>query len=296
VSGFDYRKVMPALWTGKTGRWLRAQPAHVPLVAIYLCTCPSSTQWGVFYLPVVLICNDTGRSRAEVEGALEGLQGHGFAKFESTAEVVWVVNMCRDQVGVLKAKDNRVKAAADAAADILKMPFGIEWYEHYRRALQLPPMALDSPFEAPPKGEAPSEALRSQKQDQEQEQEQKQKQTPALGSADAQPLLIPTTPTSRFDFAAVYARYPRKLGKREGMASCEKLIRTPGDFEALAHGVDAFVAQVRKLRTPEDKIPYWSTFVNERRWEDFADVQVEAARKSLEEIMTDQDRAAGRIP
>lgn len=176
MSGFDYRKTMPTLWTGKTGRWLRTQPAEVAVVAFYVFTCPSSTQWGVFYLPVVLICNDTGRTREEVEGALEGLQGHGFLFFDPDSEVIWVVNMCRDQVGVLRGKDNRIKGAADAAAEIVKMPFGTEWYEAYRRDLQLPPMDLRSPFEAPSETEAPSKPLRSQKQDQDQKQKQEQKQ------------------------------------------------------------------------------------------------------------------------
>lgn len=172
MSGFDYRKAMPTLWTGKTGRWLRGQPAYVGVVAFYVFTCPSSTQWGVFYLPVVLICNDTGRSREEVEGALKGLQGHGFLFFDPESEVIWVVNMCRDQVGILRGKDNRIKAAADAAVEIVKMPFGPQWYEAYRRDLQLPLMDLRSPFEAPSEPEAPSKPLRSQDQDQEQEQEQ----------------------------------------------------------------------------------------------------------------------------
>lgn len=131
-------------------------------------------------------------------------------------------------------------------------------------------------------------------QEQEQEQEQEQDTNAPAERAPVQPVLISVPALPRFDFAAVYARYPRKKGKHAGLDSCAKLIRTAGDYEALRRGVDAFAAEQKRLGTPLDKIPYWSTFVNERRWEDFADEP--PRRLSLEEREDAKDRAARGIP
>jgi len=292
MAGFDYRKVGPTLWTGATGRWLRKQPRYVTVVAVYLMTCPSSTQWGLFYLPCVYIANDTGCTVDEVEVALERLQAHGFCRYDTEAEVVWVVNMCRDQVGEIRGADKRAKPAAEAARELLGMPFGPAWYWHYQGALQLPECPIDAPSDAPSmplpeSADAPSmpEAGAGAGE------EQKQNTSAPAEPVRAQPVLISVPAAPRFDFDAVYARYPRKKGKHAGMDSCAKLIRTTADFEALSRGVDAFVAEQKRLRTPPDKIPYWSTWVNERRWEDFTDEPVAVPRKSLEDAM-----AAGECP
>ncbi len=132
-------------------------------------------------------------------------------------------------------------------------------------------------------------------QEQEQEQEQDTYAPSERAAVPVQAQLIPVELVPRFDFGVPYASYPRKKGKHEGMKACAELIRTQADFELLQRAVLAFAAEQKRLGTPPDKIPYWSTFVNERRWEDFADVPVQAPRKSLEEQMADEDRQAGRI-
>jgi hypothetical protein len=277
---FDYRKVMPSLWTGKTGRWLRKQPATVTVVAMYLVTCPSSTQWGLFYLPAVLIANDTGRGIPEVMEALGALDDHGFCKYDTEAEVVWVVNMCRDQVGAIRGGDKRAKPAAEAARELLDMPFGVAWYRHYEGALQLPPCPIDAPsMPHPEPADAPS--------------------MPGSGSGSGAGAgsgsgagLLPTSPPAqpalelvrpepskpRFDFEALYRTYPRKEGKRDGMRICERDIRTPADFEALTKAV----ANYASIAKP-GFVKHWSSFM--ANWRDYVEpIEVEAA-------MTPEDRA-----
>lgn len=72
----------------------------------------------------------------------------------------------------------------------------------------------------------------------------------------------------RFDFDALYARFPRKEGKREGMNACRRKIRTQGDYEAFAAAVDGYAAKVRAEGTERRYMLHWSTFVN-GRWEDY---------------------------
>ena len=66
----------------------------------------------------VLIANDTGRSTDEVTEALRRLEEHGFCKYHHETDTVWVVNMCREQVGDLRAGDNRINAAVTATIAI----------------------------------------------------------------------------------------------------------------------------------------------------------------------------------
>ena len=88
----------------------------------------------------------------------------------------------------------------------------------------------------------------------------------------AEPLvLIPTSPSPRFDFESLYARFPRKRSKQEGMDACVRHIRTDADFQRLGKAVDVYAAEVRRLSTPPDKQLHWSTFVNGGRWVEYAE-------------------------
>jgi hypothetical protein len=109
--------------------------------------------------------------------------------------------------------------------------------------------------------------------------------------------LISIPPTPRFDFGAVYAKYPRKRGKDAGLKACREQIRTQADFETLVRGVDAYLDEIRRLRTPADKQQHFSTFLNSGRWRELAEeaTATPAPRKSLEQIMGERDRASGRI-
>lgn len=255
MSSFGYRKVAPSLWTGATGRWLRRQPPAVTVVAFYLFTCPSSSQWGVYYIPIALISNDTGIDRRGIEGALKGLRAHGFCDYDDETETVWVVNMCREQVGDLRGEDKRVKSAFEAYREVAKTVFGSLWYASYRESLQLPDGEL--PYSAVQRTiEGASKGHRSQDQDQDQERIRirKQKQEPISAVAE-------------FDFEALYQLYPRKEGKTRGMTLAKSQVKTQADYDALKTAVANYAAS----RASEDPkfTKQFSTFMG--CWRDYVD-------------------------
>ena len=75
-----------------------------------------------------------------------------------------------------------------------------------------------------------------------------------------------STGTPRFDFEAVYARYPKRQGKKQGIAAARKQIKTRADFEALRTAVDRMAAgwSGHELHY----CPMWSTFISQARWRD----------------------------
>lgn len=75
-----------------------------------------------------------------------------------------------------------------------------------------------------------------------------------------------------FDFSLVYQLYPRKTGKKAGLAKLARVIKTKEDYNALLTGVQSFAD---KNRSTELKyIPHFSTYVNQERWLDAADVEI----------------------
>lgn len=69
-----------------------------------------------------------------------------------------------------------------------------------------------------------------------------------------------------FDFFLVYQAYPRKTGKKAGLAKLAKLIKTQDQYDLLLTKVCEFR---EKCRDKELKyIPHFSTYVNQERWLD----------------------------
>ncbi len=71
-----------------------------------------------------------------------------------------------------------------------------------------------------------------------------------------------------FDFAAIYARYPRRKNMATGRKKLEAMVKTQADYDAVVHGLDRFLAEARRKGTEPEFYPYFSTWVNQRRWED----------------------------
>jgi hypothetical protein len=69
----------------------------------------------------------------------------------------------------------------------------------------------------------------------------------------------------RFDFEALYARYPRKRGKTPGLKLCHKHIRSEADYALLGRAVDAYARECAG-KDPEYML-YFSTFMG--RWRDY---------------------------
>lgn len=84
----------------------------------------------------------------------------------------------------------------------------------------------------------------------------------ALEPTPVQPLARPV-----FDFESAYKRYPRKLGKRAGLAKCKTQIKTPERFEAFGRAVDNYAASVAD--TAPQYVKHFASFM--ACWEDYTE-------------------------
>lgn len=77
-----------------------------------------------------------------------------------------------------------------------------------------------------------------------------------------------------FDFDQVYARYPRKVGKAEGLSRLRSLIVSQDDYDALNRALDKFIAYHRGQKTEPHFVPYFSSWVgvkDRESWRDWLD-------------------------
>ncbi len=169
----DYAKVAPHFWIGDTGRKLRVS-LDAQLVALYLVSSPHSNALGLYYLPLPLLAHETGLGP---EGASKGLRScieAGFCDFDEAAEVVWVFEMARFQVGThLKESDKRCAWLRSEYAALPANRFLGGFFDRYQEDFHLgEPRGGPRGPEAHRRGiEAPCKPHRSQEQEQEQEQE-----------------------------------------------------------------------------------------------------------------------------
>jgi hypothetical protein len=123
--------VSPLFWTGSTGRKLRKNP-DAQRVALYLMTCPHSHQTGLFYLPMMYLCNEVGISEKGASKALLWLSEEGFAKYDEASEWIWVCEMASWQIGSeLAAADKRCKGVQQFVASLPALPFLDAFIERY---------------------------------------------------------------------------------------------------------------------------------------------------------------------
>lgn len=83
-------------------------------------------------------------------------------------------------------------------------------------------------------------------------------------------LAQPSAPRVRFDFDSLYAQYPNKQGKAKGLEKLKALVKTEAEFQAVKHGLGCFLRDEKQKGTETRFYPHFSTWVNQRRWEDYA--------------------------
>lgn len=77
------------------------------------------------------------------------------------------------------------------------------------------------------------------------------------------------------DLEAVYALFPRKLGKTRGMAKARATIRTKEDLARFTTATKNYAALVRREGTEDRFIKHWVTFVN--CWQDYEGMESKPA-------------------
>ena len=75
--------------------------------------------------------------------------------------------------------------------------------------------------------------------------------------------------SSIFDFEDLYFGYPRKQGKKRGIESLKKKIKTESDYENFKKAVRNYADQIRRDKTEIKYIKLFSSFVN--CWEDYVE-------------------------
>lgn len=136
--GRSYSTVAPGFWTGRTGRQIRAMGQAAQLVALYLITCPGASGTGVYYLPLPTLAHETNCSLEEARCILQALERVDFARYDESEEMVWVVNMAREQIDeVVKVGDNRWKWLVKEIESFRSSRFFEPFMRRYYDAFQL---------------------------------------------------------------------------------------------------------------------------------------------------------------
>lgn len=126
-----YATISPLFWTGKTGKKLRELP-DAQRVAMYLMTSPHSHQSGLYWLPMMYICNEIGIPMEGASKALTWLSGEGFCKYDESTEWIWVCEMAAWQIGSeLSEGDKRCKGLQQYLTTLPELPFLGAYIDRY---------------------------------------------------------------------------------------------------------------------------------------------------------------------
>lgn len=140
-----HNRISSRLWTGRTGRELRAQPTYVRTFQVWLMTNESAIvePYGLYHvdLDMAKLQIAGGVSLTDLEAALEILESCDFCEFDHDSTYVWIREMAAQQVlenyQPLKDRDWRIRAAQkfyDGLPDVQQLgPF----FDHYQDLLRL---------------------------------------------------------------------------------------------------------------------------------------------------------------
>jgi hypothetical protein len=138
----DYVKVSPAIWTGETGREIRAAGPEAIVCAFYLMSSPHADPLGIYSIPMLYIAHETGLG---MEGASKGLRScieAGFCSYDEAAEVVWVHEMAAFQIAAAlkrteRGGDKRIKWVNSSYEKLPKCEFLGDFFDKYAGAFHL---------------------------------------------------------------------------------------------------------------------------------------------------------------
>lgn len=104
--------------------------------------------------------------------------------------------------------------------------------------------------------------------------------------------------SSDFDFEAVYLAYPGRSGKAKGIETLRKAIKSRDQYDAVLKAAARYGDEERRFKASGSKafrpeVPYFSTWVNQRRWEDYDSADPLFAKpiaKSPAQILAEESR------
>ena len=154
--------IVPTFWTRGSGKKLRSD-RDAQVLAMYVMTAPGSNMIGLYYLPLTTIAHETGLTINEVREVFPRIAE--IAKYDEDAEIVWVPESAKHQIGETMAlKDKRRGAVLRELAMAGSHPFAREFLDRYRDPYQLEIGLKTGSSELPDQGpsiqsEAPSKGL-----------------------------------------------------------------------------------------------------------------------------------------
>ena len=146
----DYGRVAPTFWMRGSGKKLRGNP-RAQLVALYLFTSPASTMIGIYHLAIPTMAHETGLPLDDAKRALAEICAQGIAKYDPDAELVYLPEGAKYQIGEhLKPGDKRVRGIEAALAQRAPLRERLRVQVRGRVLPSKPhPGSTGSPFEAP---------------------------------------------------------------------------------------------------------------------------------------------------
>ncbi len=96
-----------------------------------------------------------------------------------------------------------------------------------------------------------------------------------------------------FDFENLYASYPRKQGKSQGLKKLQNQIKTQDDFDKARLAIENYTNHCKQNSTDKQYIKMFSTFANE--WQDWLDpetgtaVAMKKKTRGIEEILAEKE-------
>lgn len=144
-----YAKHRSTMYTGETGRRVRTAPELSDLergwtwsTMGYLLTNGHATMLGLYHLPVVYLCHETGCPERVALKVVRFLQEIGWLHYDPATEFVWVIEMAQHQVleeghAALGERDKRVVQIRRIYASLPDNPFLHAFFDRYGSAFHL---------------------------------------------------------------------------------------------------------------------------------------------------------------
>lgn len=156
-----YSVVYPQFWTGRTGRTIRelaktsTTGKDVQRVALYLMTSPHANMIGLYFLPILYLCEEVGIDKPDAYSTLAELRRLDFSFYDETSEHVWVKEMARFQIGpALNQRDCKLPAINRMYQNLPANPWLGPFFDRYSSAYHLTDKRESSQGgpEGPPEG------------------------------------------------------------------------------------------------------------------------------------------------
>lgn len=135
-----YASVEPTIWIGETGRQWRAHGPEYHLLGLYLLTNPYANNYGLYYLPTVVISEDTGIPPNLALTILRYFGEQDFALYHELRQWVWVKNMAAKQLGIVRMLDpnsTRAKGVQNWYRTLQSNPFLGPFFDCYAELFHL---------------------------------------------------------------------------------------------------------------------------------------------------------------